>query len=158
MKPKAVFVGRFQPFHKGHLKILKKMSRKYRLIIVIGSANVKNPENPFSAKARAAMVRAAIREAGIKGARILKMPDVGSDQKWGAKLAALAGKADAVLTGNQWVIKSLKNYNVRFLKIKEKDRRISATKIRAAMAAGKPWRNLVPPAVAKIIDKTDKKA
>ena len=75
MKPKAVFVGRFQPFHKGHLKIVKKMSRKFRLIIVIGSTDKKNKENPFSAKARSSMIRAALSEAGIKGISILKMPD-----------------------------------------------------------------------------------
>lgn len=134
------------------------MSRKFRLIIVIGSSNVKNSKNLFSAETRAIMVRAALREAVIKGVRILKMPDMASDQKWGGKLAALAGDGGIVVTGNQWVIKCLKNYNVRFLKIKEHGGRVSATKIRAAMAAGKPWRNLVPPAVADIIDKMDKKA
>ena len=157
MKPKAVFVGRFQPFHKGHLRIVKKMSRKYRLIIAIGSANRKNRENPFSVKSRATMIRAALREANIKSVRIIKVPDMGNDQRWGRELASLAGNIDAVVTGNRWVIKCFKNYNVRFLKIKEKDRKISATKIRAAMAARRPWRNFVPPAVARIIDKTAKK-
>ncbi len=161
MKPTAVFIGRFQPFHKGHLGVVKKMSRKYRLTIVIGSTNRKSGENPFSAKFREKMIRAALHEARVAGVRVVYMPDTRGDKLWAKELLRLTGNPDIIITGNPWVIRCFppkadsprakKNSGVKFLKIKEKGRKISATKIRAAMRAGKPWRHMVPPVVAKII-------
>lgn len=153
MKPKAVFIGRFQPFHKGHLSVVKKISRKCRLTIVIGSTNRKSGENPFPARLRQRMIRAALAEAGIKDVVVIPMPDTRDDQLWAKKFLHLTKNPDLVVTGNSWVVKCLKNSGVEFLKIKEKGRKISATKIRAAMRAGKPWKQMVPGAVFKFLKK-----
>lgn len=52
----AVFIGRFQPFHNGHLNVVKKAidSKKYtQLIFVIGSSNqIRTPKNPFTFEER----------------------------------------------------------------------------------------------------------
>ncbi len=153
MKITAVFIGRFQPFHKGHLAIVKKMSHKYRLTIVIGSTNRKSGENPFSAVLREKMIRAALKEAGVKGVPVLPMPDTRGDKLWTKRFLELTKNPDIVITGNPWVVRCLKNTGVKFLKIREKGRKISATKIRAAMRKGLPWHNMVPTAVAKIISR-----
>lgn len=157
MKSKAVFIGRFQPFHNGHLMVVKKMSRKYWLTIVIGSTNKKSGENPFSSRLRQRMIRAVLTEIGIKGVSIIPMLDIRDDQRWAKKFIRLTKNPDIVITGNPWVIRCLKNSGVRFLKIKEKDRKISATKIRAAMRAGKPWKQMVPLAVVKYLEKINLK-
>ncbi|MBI2099067.1 adenylyltransferase/cytidyltransferase family protein [Candidatus Uhrbacteria bacterium] len=153
MKMRAVFIGRFQPFHKGHLAVVKKMSRKYRLIILIGSTNRKSGENPFPANLRKKMIRAALKDARIKNVRIVAMPDTKGDKLWTKKFLELTKNPDMVITGNPWVARCLKDTGVKFLKIKEKGRKISATKIRAAMRAGKPWQNMAPKAVVKIISR-----
>ena len=51
---KALYIGRFQPFHKGHLKILQKLAKKYdEIIIGIGSSQYSNTlENPFTSEER----------------------------------------------------------------------------------------------------------
>jgi bifunctional NMN adenylyltransferase/nudix hydrolase len=53
-----VFIGRFQPFHNGHMQVVKealKLSR--RLIILTGSANVsRNPRNSWLANERQDMM------------------------------------------------------------------------------------------------------
>lgn len=153
MKPKAVFIGRFQPFHNGHLSVVKKMSQKYRLLIVIGSTNRKSGKNPFSSRLRQRMIHAALTEAGIKDVVVILMPDTRDDKLWAKKFLRLTKNPDFVVTGNPWVMRCLKNSGVKFFKIKEKGRKISATKIRAAMRVGKPWKQMVPPAVFKFLKK-----
>ena len=55
----AVYVGRFQPFHNGHLALLRHaLSVAPQGILVIGSAHqARTPKNPFSWQERAEMVR-----------------------------------------------------------------------------------------------------
>ena len=63
---RILFPGRFQPFHKMHLLLLRRLLKKGNVIIVIGSSDLLNQENPFTAKQRKKMIVAAIKEAGIK--------------------------------------------------------------------------------------------
>lgn len=50
----AVFIGRFQPFHNGHLSILEKASKEFdKVIVLVGSANRRSSiKNPFSPDVR----------------------------------------------------------------------------------------------------------
>ena len=55
----GVFLGRFQPFHIGHLSIVQKILADYdRLLIVIGSADkARTEENPWTLQEREAIIR-----------------------------------------------------------------------------------------------------
>jgi len=54
----AIFIGRFQPFHKGHLKAIKWiLERKNEILIVIRSIQeFSMEENPFSFNERKEML------------------------------------------------------------------------------------------------------
>ena len=54
----ALFIGRFQPFHKGHLKIIQNISKEYdEIIIGIGSSQYGHAlENPFTIDERITMI------------------------------------------------------------------------------------------------------
>lgn len=62
-----VFIGRFQPFHSGHLSVVKQaLKQTKRLLILVGSANVApDTRNPFTFDQRAAMIMGAL--DGIDG-------------------------------------------------------------------------------------------
>lgn len=55
----AVFIGRFQPFHKSHLEIARHgLEIAQRLIIIVGSSNAApNIKNPFSFDERSDQIR-----------------------------------------------------------------------------------------------------
>lgn len=79
----AVFIGRFQPFHNGHLALLRRaLDEAPRVIVVLGSALLaRSPKNPFTWQERAAMVAAA---AGEHAGRLafVPMPDFAEDERW----------------------------------------------------------------------------
>ena len=58
----AVYIGRFQPFHKAHHQLVRKgLEQADNVIIVIGSANkAQDSKNPFSAQQRKVMITAAL--------------------------------------------------------------------------------------------------
>lgn len=53
-----IFIGRFQPFHRGHLQVLKQaLAQSQQVIVLIGSARqARNTRNPFSVAERQAMI------------------------------------------------------------------------------------------------------
>lgn len=70
----AVFIGRFQPFHAGHLKVVQEgLKCADKLIVLIGSAwQPRNTRNPWSHQEREEMVRACLSEE--ENARLLCLP------------------------------------------------------------------------------------
>ena len=60
----SMIVGRFQPFHNGHMDVVRKCaSESEHLIVGIGSAQYSHhPENPFTAGERYMMLEGALEE------------------------------------------------------------------------------------------------
>jgi len=59
-----VFIGRFQPFHKGHLHVVQQgLAKAKQLIVLCGSAHLpRTLRNPFTFEEREQMVRQALPE------------------------------------------------------------------------------------------------
>ena len=64
---RGLFIGRFSPFHLGHLQMIKTiLSEVDELIIVIGSAQQSHTmTDPFTAGERGLMIRESLRTEGI---------------------------------------------------------------------------------------------
>jgi bifunctional NMN adenylyltransferase/nudix hydrolase len=60
-----IFIGRFQPFHQGHLSVVRQgLHQAQQVIILIGSAHrPRNTRDPWTFEERAEMVRSAVGEA-----------------------------------------------------------------------------------------------
>jgi nicotinamide-nucleotide adenylyltransferase len=80
MVRRGVFVGRFQPFHKGHMEVIKKIVNEVdELVIIVGSSQYSHMlDNPFTAGERITMIRRALEEEGIQLSKIwiIPVPDV----------------------------------------------------------------------------------
>ena len=70
----CVFIGRFQPFHAGHLKVVQEgLKRADKLIVLIGSAwQPRNPRNPWTHHEREEMIRMCL--SSEDNARLLCLP------------------------------------------------------------------------------------
>lgn len=86
----AVLVGRFQPFHLGHLGLLRHALRLApRVVVVIGSAHqARSPKNPFTWRERAEMVRLALDEADRARVDFLPVRDHYDEARWVAAVQA----------------------------------------------------------------------
>jgi nicotinamide-nucleotide adenylyltransferase len=156
-RPVALFIGRFQPFHMGHLSAVKWIAARSRKVIVaIGSAQYANqPQNPFSAKERARMIEGQLEAAGLGGkSAVVPVSDVNSDAKWAAHVDAHVPGYEVVYSNNALVKRLMKKAGkvvkaVPFFK-KEK---YNATKIRARMKRKIMWEDRVPEKVKTVLKK-----
>ncbi|MFV8781506.1 bifunctional nicotinamide-nucleotide adenylyltransferase/Nudix hydroxylase [Microbulbifer sp. SA54] len=81
----AVFIGRFQPFHSGHLKVVEEgLARANRLVVLIGSAyQPRNSRNPWTHEEREAFIRSCLTEQDNKRLLCLPLMDVPyNDELW----------------------------------------------------------------------------
>lgn len=141
---RALFIGRFQPFHNGHLHVANLLSKKYgEIIIGIGSSQEKNTkENPFSYNERKAMISKALKANKIKNFKIYPIPDLYDDYKWTDYIIKKLPKFDVAYSGNEWTIICFKKHKIKAQKIRLV-KGISSTKIREMMAKNKRWERLV---------------
>ena len=80
----AVYIGRFQPLHNGHLALLRQaLAVAPHVVVVIGSAHqARTPKNPFTWEERAEMIRLALSEADRARVRFLPVRDHYDEAKW----------------------------------------------------------------------------
>src|SRR5678816_2438367 len=100
---RGVLVGRFQPFHLGHLSAVKDSSREVdELIIVVGSSQRSHEfRNPFTAGERIEMIRETlVAEQGIDENRIMliPVPDTDIHYLWTYQMDLLVPRYDWVYT------------------------------------------------------------
>ncbi len=150
----ALFIGRFQPFHKGHLKVLQNTSIKYdEIIIGIGSSQYSHiRDNPFTADERKIMVEMSLRKVGISNFKIILIPDIHNPPKWVDHVLSIFTGFDVVITNNK-LIKSLfseKGYSVEKTPLYDK-KHYSGKEIRRRMIEGDQWAHLVPEEVVNLI-------
>ncbi len=153
----GVFIGRFQPFHKGHLTTVKYALKKVdTLVIVIGSAQKSHePRNPFTAGERISMIRAALLAEKVDMNKILTIPvpDVDVHSLWTRQVDMLVPKYDRVFANDPFTLMLFQERNIKTVEPPLKERSMwMATEVRRRMAEGEDWQELVPAAVARIIN------
>ena len=156
MVARAVIVGRWQPPHKGHIKVFKQILREVdELIVGVGSAQESHTlENPFTAGERILMISKALAEAGVDLSRvhIIPIPDVNNHAVWVSHVVSLSPPFSVVYSGNPLVRRLFKEagFEVRahpMFKRKE----YWGTEIRNRMIKGKNWEQLVPKTVLEVM-------
>ena len=157
----ALFIGRFQPFHNGHLYSLKKcLDIAEKVVVAVGSSQESGTENnPWGYKIRKQMVCEVVRELGVDAriARICSCPDNPSDKAWLADLIRRAGYFDVVVSNNDWVLSIFKEsgYPVYESGLHNRDE-LEGVKVRALMRAGdEGWRKRVSSGVVELFDNND---
>ncbi|MEM3444561.1 MAG: nicotinamide-nucleotide adenylyltransferase [Thermoplasmata archaeon] len=156
---RALFVGRFQPLHLGHLKVVNfVLNRCEELILGIGSAQYSHtPENPFSAGERFEMLTAVLKEkmAAIK-IFIVPITDVHNHNLWVSHVESLVPRFDLVYASNPLteLLFSKRGYRVEPVPVYDRTT-FSSSEVRRRMALGENWEELVPPEVANYIKRID---
>ena len=160
MPTRGLYVGRFQPFHLGHLEAIKRILEEVEeLVVVIGSAQYShNPVNPYTAGERLVMIRNALDEARIDFARVwvVPVPDVHLHMMW---VSAVEGYTPnfQIVYSNEPLTKRLfgeSGYKVKGIPFYERQF-YSSTSVREKMLIDDSWKQLVPKGVADFIEEID---
>jgi nicotinamide-nucleotide adenylyltransferase len=160
MVTRGLYVGRFQPFHLGHLKAIQRVLKEAdEAVIVIGSAQYShNTNNPFTAGERLVMIRRALTESGVDYSRVwvVPVPDVHLHMLWVAALEGYTPRFNVVysnesLTRRLFMESGYKVKSIRFYDRKD----FNSTLVREKMLKGDSWASLVPKSVAEFIIEID---
>jgi nicotinamide-nucleotide adenylyltransferase len=160
MANRGLYVGRFQPFHSGHLEAIKDVLKEVEeLVVVIGSAQYShNIKDPFTAGERLVMIRRALQEACVDYSRlwVVPVPDVHLHMLWVSALEGYTPHFDIVysnepLTRRLFMEAGYEVKNIPFFQRKV----YTSTLVREKMLAGENWTKLVPKSVADFINEID---
>ena len=153
----ALVVGRFQPFHKGHLHLLNEtLKHADKIIIAIGSSNIKDDNNPLSFDIRKAMLEKVFENENLKNKllKIVPSPDDVDDNKWLNLLLKNAGKFDIALGNNDWTNGILEKAGYKVISVPHVDRNeLQGAVIRKLFRARKSWQKRVPKYLVEFIQK-----
>lgn len=153
----SLFIGRFQPFHLGHLDGLRQaLSKSDRVIIGIGSAEENyTEENPFTAGERFEMIEATLSAENIKREKYVIIPirNIQNFSLWTSHVKLLCPSFQKLFTGSHIVKELFEKHapDIKIAKLKI-NYKISATGIRKKiLAQDKTWEKMVPPTIVKYL-------
>lgn len=154
----AVFIGRFQPFHNGHLySLMKCLNLAEKIVIGIGSSNISGTkENPLDYKVRKEMVEKVVDREGLgdEVIKIVPIADFPSDDDWAEEVNKRVGEFDVVVGNNDWTNGVLSKAGYEVYKTGFHDRnKLEGVRIREMMGQGNErWKERVPEYLVEMIE------
>ena len=156
----GLLIGRFQPFHLGHLEALQfALSKVDKLWLGLGSSNKPiGKSNPFSVEERKKMILSSINDSMKNKITIYFIPDIDNHVKWIEKIDTIVPKFDIVfsndpLTNHLYSERTVQVISIPFLKREQ----ISGTRIRDLIKNDQKWDDLVPSETKLILENLDSK-
>ena len=154
----GLLIGRFQPFHKGHLAAVNfGLAQVENLWIGIGSSNKQNEKrNPFSADERKEMISSSLDKSTSSRIQIFYIPDVNDHAKWTFHVDSIVPKYDMVFSNDDFTTTLYQKHGIKVIPVPLLQREmISGTNIRDMIATGKNWMGLVPEGTKNVLLKID---
>ena len=156
----GLLIGRFQPFHLGHLEALHfALSKVEKLWVGLGSSN-KPPQknNPFSAEERKEMILSSVDDSIKNKIEIYFIPDFDNHQKWAENIDNIVPKFDIVFTNDEMTKHLYSKRDIMVIPIPFLKRDIlSGTYIRDLIISDQPWEECVPEGTKNFLNQINAK-
>jgi len=152
----GLLIGRFQPFHLGHLDALRfALSKVDQLWIGIGSSNKPlGKNNPFNAIERKEMILSSIDESISKRIQIFNIPDMEDHELWIDSIHSIVPKFDVVFTNDDLTQSLYSKRGTTVIKVPFTKREVlSGTNIREKIIIDQNWHEFVPEGTKRILQK-----
>ena len=152
----GLLVGRFQPFHYGHLAAVKfALKRVDYLYVIVGSAQRSHErDNPFTSSERISMIKSALDGNGVDPSLWMAIPIVDADSHsvWVSSVESMVPKFNVVFTNDSLTFLLFKEEGIQVRAVPYLDRsKYSATNVRDRILERKDWESLVPSQVVKLV-------
>ncbi len=155
---RGLFIGRFQPFHLGHLSVVETMEKECDTIIIgVGSAQkMREEDNPLSGGERIDMIKKVLDGKGYENYEIYPVPDINCYPKWPYYVKTIIPHFDIVYGNSGIVTELFENIgiDVRHIQIVNRDN-WKGKEVRRRMKEGGDWKDLVPPEIVEYMKDVD---
>lgn len=161
MLHRGLFIGRFQPFHLGHLATIKfALKSVEQLVIVVGSADKSHElRNPFTAGERIEMIKSSLdtdNEIEISRILIIPVPDINVHALWASQINLLVPKYEIVFSHDPLTSILFRERGTRVVGARLHNRKLfSATEIRSRIVRDASWKRLVTTGTLRVINEID---
>lgn len=152
----GLLIGRFQPFHLGHLHGIKTaLSKVDMLWLGIGSSNKKlEKNNPFSADERKEMIELSLEPEMKNRIKIFYIPDLDDHKKWVENIDTIVPPYESVFSNDELTRHIYSRRGVQVLDIPFSQRDVlSGTNIRDLISSQKEWKHLVPNGTLNVLNR-----
>jgi len=152
----GLLIGRFQPFHLGHLEAFQfALSKVDKLWVGLGSSNKPaQKNNPFSAEERKEMILSSIDDSTKERISIYFIPDLDNHVKWIEEIDSIVPKFDIVFSNDELTKHLYSKRTVQIISIPFLKRDVlSGTKIRDLIISDQKWDDLVPEGTKNFLNK-----
>ena len=154
---RGLMMGRFQPFHLGHLELAKQIKRECdEIIIAVTSAQFNYLEkDPFMAGERIEMIHNSLKDAGFEMSKcfIVSLENQFNVATWASYIKSALPKFDKVYSGNDYVSMLLSDSSIKVVKPKFLEiEKYNATRIRSLIISNSGnWADLIPNGTKEIL-------
>ena len=155
-------MGRFQPFHLGHLELVRQILDECdEVIIAITSSQFNYLEkDPFTAGERIELIHNSLKESHLDLAScfVVSIENQFNVATWPSYLKSALPHFDKVYSGNDYVSMLLSDSDIAVVKPIFLDRnQYNATRIRSMIISDQNWKDFVPHAVYELLTKINAK-
>jgi len=152
----GLLIGRFQPFHLGHLEAFRfALSKVDKLWIGIGSSNKPSEKNnPFTADERKEMILSSIDNSISNRIQIFLIPDLENHQKWIENIDMIVPDFEVIFTNDELTQLLYSKRGKKVISVPFKNREVlSGTNIRNKILSDQDWQTMIPDGTKTILEK-----
>ena len=156
---RGIFIGRFQPYHNGHQRMVKKIADDGdvdELILGIGSADASHTaHDPFTAGERIMMITKTLVDFDLVTYAV-PIEDLERNSVWVSHVQSMSPDFDVAYSNNPLVIQLFTEAGVEVRQSPMFNREVlEGTEVRERMINGDNWRSLLPPEVVEVVDEIE---
>ena len=154
---RGIYIGRFQPYHDGHHRVVSRIVDEVdELIVGIGSAGDSHTtRNPFTAGERIMMITKSLVELDLVTYAV-PIEDLERNSVWVSHVQSMSPDFDLAYSNNPLVIQLFEEAGVEVRQSPMFNRdELEGASVRERMVEDDGWRDLVPEPVAEVVDEID---
>jgi len=154
---RAILIGRFQPFHDGHLRVVESVLAEVdELVIGIGSADASHElRDPFTAGERLMMIQKTL-ESKKTTTYVVPIEDLDRNAVWVSHVQSMSPWFDVAYANNPLVVRLFEEAGVEVRQTEMFDREhLKGSEIRQVMLDDGDWTQYVPDPVTEVVDEID---
>ena len=156
----GLLIGRFQPFHLGHLAALRfALAKVDKLWLGLGSSNKPmEKNNPFSVDERKKMILSSIEDSIKNKISIFPIPDLDDHVKWIQNIDTIVPDYEIIFSNDPMTehLYSKRKIQVTAIPFLKRDQ-LSGTRLRDLIKSDQKWDDLVPEGTKILLENLDAK-